>query len=129
MRGVGLGNARDDGAPRRGWFVGRFISDDAFRQTHDVEVKWGVHSAGDTNGKFAADVVARTMSVLVRGRFQLIFRSGKVTEEVLLEREGDYALWLPGVEHTWTAIGDPDTETIVLTVRWPSLPVPQRESE
>jgi hypothetical protein len=128
MDGVRIGNSQVDGATRRGWFVGRFIHDDAYRQTHDLEVKWGVHPAGDSNGTFAADVVARTLSVLIRGRFRLTFRSGERQEDVLLQREGDYALWLPGVEHTWQAEAE-DTDTIVLTVRWPSFPVAQREAD
>ena len=127
MDGVRSGNARAGGAPRRGWFLGRFIDDDAYRQTHDVEVKWGVHRPGDSNPGFAADRVARSMSVLIRGRFRLTFRRGTVTEDVVLAREGDYAIWLPGVEHTWVAEGD--AETIILTVRWPSLPHSQTESK
>jgi len=73
---------------------------------------------------FAADQVARSMSVLIRGRFRLTFRRGNVTEEILLEKEGDYAVWLPGVEHTWIAEAE---ETVILTVRWPSLPYQQIE--
>lgn len=125
MDGVRAGNAAADGAARRGWFVGRFVDDDPFRQTHDVEVKWAVHPPGERNAGYAADRVARSLTVLVRGRFRLTFRRGDRTEDVILEREGDYALWLPGVEHTWVAEGE--GETVLVTVRWPSLPVPQAE--
>ena len=123
MDGVKQGNAVADGPAHRGWLIGRFIDEDAFRQTHDVEVKWGVHKNGDANQGFAADQVARTMSVLIRGRFRLTFRRNGATEDVVLSKEGDYAVWLPGVEHTW--IAEADGETVILTVRWPSLPVPQ----
>ncbi|HEV7278639.1 MAG TPA: hypothetical protein VGN57_00385 [Pirellulaceae bacterium] len=123
MEGFTSGNAIDDGRPRRGWFLGRFIDDDAYRQTHDVEVKWGVHPPGESNAGFAADQVARTMSVLIRGQFRLTFRRKDQTEEVVLAREGDYALWLPGVEHAWRAEGE--EASVILTVRWPSLPFPQ----
>jgi hypothetical protein len=123
MDGVKKGNAISDGGKRRGWFVGRFIDDDAFRQTHDVEVKWGVHPRGDSNGNYAADVVARTVSILIRGRFEITFRRGDATESMILDREGDYVVWLPGVEHTWEAIED----AVILTVRWPSIPVTQIE--
>jgi hypothetical protein len=37
--------------------------------------------------------------------------------EVLLARQGDYAMWGPGIDHHWSA----DEESVVLTVRWPSL--------
>jgi hypothetical protein len=120
MDGVKTGNAADDGAARRGWYVGRFVDDDPYRQTHEVEVKWGVHPFGESRTVPSAEAVARTMSVLIRGRFRLTFHRGEAVEEALLETEGDYALWLPGIEHTWVA-EDPQ-ETVILTLRWPSLP-------
>ena len=125
MDGVKQGNAIRDGGAHRSWFIGRYVDEDPFRQTHDVEVKWGIHKCGESNAAFAADQVARSMSVLVRGRFRLTFRRGAVIESFLLENEGDYAVWLPGVEHTWAA-EDPG-ETVILTIRWPSLPYPQAE--
>lgn len=121
--GVTFGNAAIDGKSHRQWFVGRYIDEDAFRQTSDVEVKWGVHKKGERNEKFAADQVARSMSILIQGDFQLTFRRDNVDTVVRLSKQGDYALWLPGVYHTWEAISDEDT--IILTVRWPSLPVMQ----
>jgi hypothetical protein len=120
MNGVKTGNAATDGKPRRGWYIGRFVDDDAYRQSHEVEVKWGIHPPGESRTVASAESVARTMSVLIRGRFRLTFHRDSETEEVLLTQEGDYALWLPGVAHTWIA-EDPD-ETIMLTIRWPSLP-------
>ena len=127
MNGARKGNALTDGASWKGWFIGRFISDDAYRQTHDVEVKWGIHAPGQSNDNFAADRLARSMSVLIRGRFRLTFRRDNQTEDIILENEGDYAVWLPGLEHTWVAEGE--AETVILTVRWPSYPVPQVEKK
>ena len=120
MKGILTGNAGTDGEARRGWFIGRFVDDDPFRQSHEVEVKWGVHAAGESRTVPSAESVARTLSILIRGRFRLTFHRGSEREEVLLENEGDYALWLPGVTHTWVA-EDP-IETVILTLRWPSLP-------
>jgi hypothetical protein len=120
MNGVMTGNAGADGAARRGWFVGRFVDDDPYRQSHDIEVKWGVHPFGDSRTVASTESVARTVSILIRGRFHLTFHRGDTREEVVLEKEGDYALWLPGVAHTWVA-DDPD-ETVILSIRWPSLP-------
>jgi quercetin dioxygenase-like cupin family protein len=37
---------------------------------------------------------------------------------VVLTRPGDYVLWGPGVDHSWLA----EQESVVVTVRWPSLP-------
>ena len=83
-------------------------------------MKWGVHPFGESRTEPSAESVARTMSILIRGRFRLMFHRDSEAQEVLLENEGDYALWLPGVKHTWIA-EDPD-ETVILTIRWPSLP-------
>jgi hypothetical protein len=126
MDGAKKGNAITDSLPRKGWFIGRFIDDDAYRQTHEVEVKWGIHKKGDSNNGFAADQIARSMSVLIRGKFRLTFRRKDQTEDILLENEGDYAVWLPGLEHSWVAEAE---ETVILTVRWPSFPVPQVEKK
>jgi quercetin dioxygenase-like cupin family protein len=56
---------------------------------------------------------ATTLSILVKGRFRLQFPE----QEILLSREGDYALWLPGVPHYWSA----EEDSVIVTVRWPSL--------
>ena len=112
--GVLSGNAADD-PDHHGWFVGHFIPDrDDPRSTGDLEVKWSVYAGGETRAAWGANRDATTLAVLVRGRFRLRFPD----REVLLEREGDYALWEPGVPHHWQA----DGPTIVLSVRWPSLP-------
>ncbi len=112
--GVLSGNAGD--APdHHGWFVGHFIPGPTDpRSTGDLEVKWSVYAGGETRAAWGANREATTLAVLVRGRFRLRFPDG----EVLLEREGDYALWEPGVPHHWQAEGP----TIVLSIRWPSLP-------
>ena len=113
--GVRFGNAADDGAARRGWFLGHFMETAAGLQHDDrVEVKWGAHSAGETRAAWVQNEAATTLSILVRGRFRITFAHA----EYLLEREGDYLLWPPGVAHHWRA----DEDSIILTVRWPSAP-------
>ena len=113
------GNAARDGAPLRGWFVGHFVPD-GLPKSEQVEIKWGVHAHNDTRSAWASSAAAMTLSVLVRGRFRLTFESG----EHLLARSGDYALWGPGVVHRWQAEED---DTVVLTVRWPSVAGDARE--
>lgn len=111
--GVFAGNA-DDEAVDRGWFVGHFLDGAGDpRSTADVEVKWAVYEGGETRPEWSANREATTLAVLVRGRFRLRFPA----REVVLGREGDYVLWLPGVPHHWRA----ETAAIVLTVRWPSV--------
>ena len=108
------GNASVDGAAHQGWLVGHFAGvPGAPNRSEAVEVKWGVHPAGERRSTAAVNATATTLSLLVRGRFRLRFPD----RVVVLEREGDYALWPPGVAHDWLA----EEESVVLTVRWPSL--------
>ena len=107
-----VGNADDDGVDYRGWFVGRFVKTDDARATEGVEVKWGVHAAGDARPDWNPDETATTLCLLVNGRFNIHFDSRLVT----LARPGDYAVWGPGIKHRSQALDD----SIVLTVRWPS---------
>lgn len=118
---VMIGNAAVDSAARRGWFVGHFAGEPGTpNRSEAVEVKWGVHRAGERRSTPAVNATATTLSVLVRGRFRLRFPD----RVVVLEREGDYALWAPGVAHDWLA----EEESLVLTVRWPSRPEDSRPS-
>jgi hypothetical protein len=108
-----FGNAGAEGASRGGWFAGHFIApEDDPRSTSILEVKWGVHKAGECRTQWAVNAEATTLSILVKGRFRLQFP----LQEILLVREGDYALWLPGVPHYWSA----EEDCTIVTVRWPS---------
>jgi hypothetical protein len=113
------GNALRDGADARGWFVGHFLPPSAgLRRTEDVEVKWFRHRAGETRADLVKSERRTTVSILISGRFRVELGSAVV----LLERPGDYVLWGPGVDHTWTA----ETDSTVVTVRWPSIPAEAR---
>ena len=113
------GNAAHDGSPFRGWFVGHFLPPGPARST-DVEIKWGRHGREESRAVWSSSTTATTMSVLVQGRFRLSFATG---EHVLAE-PGDYVLWGPGVAHRWRSEAD---DTIILTVRWPSVAGDVRE--
>jgi hypothetical protein len=112
--GVAVGNAVDEGGCHRGWFLGSFmptVGPGALLHAAGVEVKWGVHPAGDARTEWGrADCTSLT--VCVRGRFRVIFPDS----EVVLSREGDFAVWAPGVVHKWVA----EADTVMVTVRWPS---------
>jgi hypothetical protein len=126
MDGVTFGNADTLATlepKRNGWFIGRFIDTDAYRQTHDVEVKWGRHNKGECH-PFAANKTARTMSVLISGTMRLRFRRGEELHVVTLKDPGDFAVWLPCLDHDSEFL----EECVVLTVRWPSVPDDQIES-
>lgn len=114
-----FGNANTEAAKRSGWFLGHFITPtDDPRSTHDLEVKWGIHKAGDCRSEWAANIHATTISILIKGRFCLLFPD----QDVLLEQVGDYALWCSGIAHTWVA----EEDSTILTVRWPSVSGPTK---
>lgn len=109
-----VGNAQAEGKMRRGWFMGHFIEPTDARSTAALEIKWGVHAAGEARSQWADAAEVTTISILINGKFRVQFPD----RDVLLSEPGDYVLWLPGVAHTWQA----ETDSIVLTVRYPSLP-------
>jgi hypothetical protein len=107
------GNAEIDGSQFRDWIVGHFIpSEFGDRSTGDLEIKWGIHDAGEGENEWSVNKTATTMSILLRGKDCIYFPDG----ETLLDHEGDYVIWGPGVPHRWRAI----EPSVVLTVRWPS---------
>lgn len=121
ISGLAVGNAEEDGAPFRHWFVGDLSawSGRAFggpRDTRQVAVKWGVHPAGELRpGGWAEGDGFVTLSVLVSGEFVLSFGTAQgEAREVRLSRPGDYALWTSGLRHTWRAA----SASVVVTVRW-----------
>jgi hypothetical protein len=109
------GNAAEDGRESRGWLLGHFMDPDkGVRSSKDVEVKWGIHPVGDKRLEWTADDQRTTLVLLVEGNFRIDLKEGSVT----LERQGDYAIWGPGIDHSWEAI----SPSVVITVRWPSSP-------
>src|SRR6478736_843619 len=94
---------------------GHFIDpSEGVRSTKDVEVKWGIHPVGDKRPEWTADDQRTTLVLLVHGSFRIDLTETSVT----LQKQGDYAAWGPGIDHSWEAI----TEAVVITVRWPSSP-------
>lgn len=117
---VYVGNAGKDAALDRGWLLGHFKADGDPRRSDEVEIKWGVHPRGDTRAQWVRGEERTALQVLISGRFRVDFPG----RSVVLERQGDYVVWGHGVDHSWVA----EEESVVLTVRWPSVPgyaVPQ----
>ena len=111
------GNAAAAGKNTRGWFLGHFMpGDDNPLRSDDVEVKWFLHAKGETRPDWSPASSVRTLNILIRGRFVLVFPD----HDVLLEKEGDFVLFGPGVAHSYRS----EDESLMLTVRWPSIPVP-----
>lgn len=107
------GNAGTDATDHRGWLLGHFVPDGP-RRTEALEVKWGTHHAGQQRPEWATDEDRSTLVLLVSGRFRVELSTGTV----VLQRQGDYLMWGPGIDHSWHA----EQDSIVITVRWPSLP-------
>jgi hypothetical protein len=82
----------------------------------DLEVKWFSHTKGETRPQWSPASEVRTLNILIRGRFVLLFPD----HEVLLENEGDFVLFGPGIAHSFRS----EAQSLVLTVRWPSIAVP-----
>ena len=119
--GVSVGNAEDDGAAFRHWFVGDLSawSGRPFggpRDTREVSIKWGVHETGELRpGGWSEGDECVTLSVLISGEFVLSFETDTgALRDIRLSRPGDYAIWTPGVRHTWRV----PSACVVLTVRW-----------
>lgn len=114
---VAFGSASEDGQRHKGWWVGHFASG-AAQRTSDVETKWISHRAGTKHDGWSTNKVATSMAVLISGKHRLEFRGS----HVLLENQGDYVIWGPGVEHSWTAL----EKSTIMCVRWPSVPGDQK---
>lgn len=81
----------------------------------DLEVKRFTHAKNETRPEWSPASDVRTLNILIRGRFVLLFPD----EEVLLEKEGDFVLFGPGIAHSHRS----EEESLMLTVRWPSISV------
>jgi mannose-6-phosphate isomerase-like protein (cupin superfamily) len=109
------GNVAGASKDTRGWFLGHFIAgDENPLQTSDLELKWYTHAKGETRSEWAPANPVKTLNILIRGHFVLLFPE----REIALLTEGDFVLFGPGVPHSFRS----EQESLVLTVRWPSLP-------
>ncbi|MBW8481737.1 cupin domain-containing protein [Actinomadura parmotrematis] len=111
---VYVGKAAADAAADRGWLLGHFKEPGDRRHSADVEIKWGVHPKGERRARWTSGESRTALLVLISGRFRLEFPGG----DVVLAEQGDYVVWPRGVDHSWEA----EEESVVLTVRWPSVP-------
>jgi hypothetical protein len=110
---VYVGNAAVDGPANRGWLLGHFMPEGDLRRSDAVEVKWGIHPPGDERAQWVTGERRTGLHVLISGRFRIELPG----RSILLQRPGDYVV-LSGVGHSWRA----EEESVVLTVRWPSVP-------
>jgi quercetin dioxygenase-like cupin family protein len=100
-----------------GWVAGHMGQGSL--HTENVGVKWAFQPKGDAGGQWRTCKTATTLSVLMSGKFKMVFResSGAPEEIVILSEPGQYAIFGPGIQHWSEALED----TWFLTLRWPSL--------
>ena len=109
MPDIYFGNAKDDGQDTRGWIIGNFIPQD-LRHSNLIELKYGVHTAGEARREWVTGELRTTLFILQTGRFAMKFKD----HGVLLEHPGDYVVWGPGTDHQWEALED----CVGITIRW-----------
>jgi quercetin dioxygenase-like cupin family protein len=109
-----VGSADLEAPKEHGWLLGHFLPPDDPRHSDEVEIKWGRHPAGDRRSAWVHGEHRTAILFLISGRFTLEFPGREVT----LSTPGEYVMWGVGVDHSWHA----DEESVVLTVRWPSVP-------
>jgi len=100
---------------RGGWVLGQFREPDSPFHATDVEVKWSHHKRGWVKETTAANMHAKTLTILISGKFNIWFPDEGM--DVLLEKQGDYCLFPERTFHRSSAPED----ALVLTVRWPSV--------
>lgn len=110
---ITFGNTTADSKDTRGWFLGHFMpgENNPLRTSH-LELKWYTHAKDETRIEWAPGNPVKTLNILMRGRFVLLFPE----REVALAKEGDFVLFGPDVPHTFRS----EEESLVLTIRWPS---------
>jgi hypothetical protein len=110
---VYVGSAAEDAPGNRGWLLGHFLPEDDPRHSDDVEIKWGIHPAADEREQWVADDHRTAAILLISGRFRIELPD----RSVVLARQGDYVVF-HATGHSWRA----EEESLVVTVRWPSVP-------
>jgi quercetin dioxygenase-like cupin family protein len=113
MEQIYVGNAEVDASANRGWLLGHFKPVDDPRHSDDVEIKWAVHPRGDRRPRWVAGERRTALLLLISGRFRVELPN----RTVVLARQGDYVVF-GGISHSWRA----EEDSVVLAVRWPSIP-------
>ena len=109
------GNFDETSVDHRGWVLGHFIEKNSPLHSTDLEIKWSRHKKGEKKEKPAQNKSAKTLFVLFSGKIKFVFPD-HLAEEIL-EKQGDYIYYDPGVNHAWEVMED----CLAINVRWPSL--------
>lgn len=112
MRGIEWGNIDNKPNGDRGWIIGEFKDRELpypFANKF-FSLKWSKLSKGDKKPSPVAEEKAKTLTLLVTGKHRVNFPDEN--ESVLLQKEGDYVFFEPGIAHSWEAVEDNFTITL-----------------
>jgi hypothetical protein len=123
MKQITSGNFKDIIVKKNGdlWVMGHFVEEDSPFHTKDLEIKWGLHHAGESKGSIGTNTKSKTLTILIRGKVSLKFP--EQNREIILEKEGDYVYYDKGVSHNWSVL----EESLTIAIRWPSIPGDQKK--
>jgi hypothetical protein len=83
--------------------VGPFLPPDAgVRATGAFELKWAQPKAQDRRCRPVCDETRTTVVILIEGKCRIMLSIGAF----VLAQPGDYAMWGPGIGHTWEILED-----------------------
>lgn len=123
---IAIGNTFESSiaTANRGWFIGHFIDPktNELNFSSEVEVKWGVHKKNQQKEVIGTNTTATTLTLLISGKFTMLFPEQE--KKITLCQQGDYLIFPAGIAHAWIA----DADSVVLTVRWPSIKGDQAQS-
>ncbi len=120
------GNLEELAAEHKDWVLGHFMKEGSPFKTSAFELKWAKLKAGEKKSSLGTQKTAKTLSILVYGKFEFDFpkeslsrTSGKVRgKKIILSKEGDYCFYDAGVTHSWRILED----CLLISIRWPSIP-------
>lgn len=110
-----IGNAAAIAATNRGWFIGNFQEIAPELRTGVMEVKLGLHRAGEKRDRWSANRRVTTLSIVVSGVQRLLVPG----QEFILGGTGNstFHFLQPGVPHKWEILED----ATIYTVRVPGI--------
>lgn len=108
---------------KRGWFIGHFMEKESVFKNDNFEMKWAVCLRGWQEQFTKSNLRAKTMCVLIEGKFEFEFQ--KEGEKKILSKTGEFIFWDAGVLYTSKSLDD----SVLLVIRWPSVPDDQKRIE
>lgn len=123
MKKIMQGNLEELAAEHKDWVLGHFMPEGSPFKTSAFELKWDKLSAGEKKSSLGTQKTAKTLGILVYGKFEFDFPKDR--QKIILSKEGDYCFYDAGVTHSWRILEG----CLLISIRWPSLPDDQVQSD